>query len=453
MAAKPVYGPVRPPKWHRGPTNELHNAAGSGCVPHTAALLSGEKEFSHYGTGHGCCAQHTTGASAGEIDIDEGDETGMTPLIYAVQGGYPRVVRMLLEAGANVAVEADTRYTALHACAVTGRQDVAQMLIDAGANLDSWNEDGMTPLLFAASDGKLAVAKVFIAAGANVDARAANGETALLSAAHRGHVDMVKLLLAAKANPRLGTTNTRADGFKWICLPLDAASESGHESVVKELLNLGLKACGGPSGGRDALWMAAQDDRVGVLAMLRDVGVVDMGKAIIVAAGFGREASVRFLLKQERATTQRGYANTRDENGRTVFYRAAWGAYPRIGRWLLDAGADETLASVVQPFLGYDMRFEDTALNLVLRSLDARRYRFEPATDDQMLRLQAFRRLLLQMDAVRAISWPWPSSPPSIPHAVSGGTVATSKPDKLMLPTKWKRTGGRRVLVAQLFRW
>ncbi|CAM9190056.1 unnamed protein product, partial [Ectocarpus sp. 6 AP-2014] len=448
---KPVYGPVRPPKWPRGPTNELHNAAGSGCIPHTAALLSGDKEFSH--KGHGCCAKHKTGASAGEIDINEGDETGTTPLIYAAQGGYSRVVRMLLQAGANVAVEADTMYTALHGSTVTGRQDVAQMLIDAGANVDAGNEDGMTPLMFAATDGKLAVAKVFIAAGAKVDARSANEETALCRAAQVGHVDMVKLLLAAKANPTLGSMNMRMDGLKWICLPLDAASERGHESVVRELLNLGLKACGGPSRGRDALFMAAQDNRVGVLTMLRDAGVVDRGKAIVAAAGFGREASVRFLLKQERATTRIDYANTRDEAGRTLFYRAAWGAYPRIGRWLLDAGADETLASVVQPFLRYDnMRFEDTALKLVLRSLNAKQYRFEPATDDQMLRLQAFRRLLLQIDAVRAISWRWPTPVPSIPQGVNGGTVATSKPVKLM-PIKWRRTGSRHVLAAQLFRW
>lgn len=298
---------------------------------------------------------------------------------------------MLLQAGANVAVEADTMYTALHACTVAGRQDVAQVLIDAGANLGAGNEDGMTPLMFAAVGGKLAVAKVFIAGGAKVDARAANGETALFSAAHRGHVDVVTLLLAEKANPTLGRTNTRMDGVKWISFPLDAASEGGHESVVRELLNLGRKACGGPSRGSDALWLAAQDDRVGVLAMLRDVGVVDRGKSIVVAAGFGREASVKFLLKQRWAKTQKDYANTRDENGRTLFFRAAWGAYPRIGRWLLDVGADEALASVVQPFLSYDMCFEGTALNLVLRSLDAKRYRFEPATNDQMLRLQAFR--------------------------------------------------------------
>ncbi|CAB1117051.1 unnamed protein product [Ectocarpus sp. CCAP 1310/34] len=73
----------RPPKWPRGPTNELHNAAGSGCVLHTAALLSGDEEFSH--KGHGCCAKHETGTSAGEIDINEGDETGTTPLMYAAQ--------------------------------------------------------------------------------------------------------------------------------------------------------------------------------------------------------------------------------------------------------------------------------------------------------------------------------------------------------------------------------
>ncbi|CAB1117054.1 unnamed protein product [Ectocarpus sp. CCAP 1310/34] len=71
-----------------------------------------------------------------------------------LQGGYPRVVRMLLQAGANVAVEAATMYTALHGSTVTGCQ-VAQMLIDAGANnVDAGNEDGVTPLMFACCDGR-----------------------------------------------------------------------------------------------------------------------------------------------------------------------------------------------------------------------------------------------------------------------------------------------------------
>lgn len=64
------------------------------------------------------------------------------------------------------------------------------------------------------------------------------------------------------------------------------------------------------------------------------------------AAGFGREAAVRFLLREKRAkASSSAYANSCDEIGRTVLYRAAWGAYPRIARFLLDAGADEKVPS------------------------------------------------------------------------------------------------------------
>ncbi|CAM9542755.1 unnamed protein product, partial [Ectocarpus fasciculatus] len=104
----------------------------------------------------------------------------------------------------------------------------------------------------------------------------------------------------------------------------------------------------------------------------------------------------------------------------------------------------ETLTSRTEIFAACFPCFEDTALKLVLRSLNAKVYRFEPATDDQMLRLQAFRRLLLQLEAVRAISWSWPISVPFIPHGVKGGAATTTKSIKLM-PTKWRRTGGRHV--------
>ncbi|CAM9615005.1 unnamed protein product, partial [Hapterophycus canaliculatus] len=315
---------------------------------------------------------------------------------------------MLLEHGANVAVQGDHGFSALHAAAMFGHARVAEMLLDAGACVDIRNDEGFTPLSTAAQKQDPAVLRLLIEAGANVDNRTFDGATPLWFAAASGSLDCVKELLRAKANPVYAKGNADLSGRDWASVPLDVASQTGQTHVVRELLKLGIKVCGGPTRGRDALWTAAQDNHVEIMALLRDVRVVDKRKGLVQAAGFGREAAVRFLLRENMAkTTSSAYANSYDEIGRTVLYRAAWGAYPRIARFLLDAGADEKVSSQAQLTMGLLLFFEDTPMALVERSLEEKMYRFERATEEQLLRLEAIRRLLLQVDAVRAVSWLW----------------------------------------------
>ena len=211
-----------------------------------------------------------------------------------------------------------------------------------------------------------------------------------------------------------------------------------------------MKACGGPSRGKQALFFAAQDNHVGVMALLRDAGVVDSSKALVAAAAFGREAAVRFLLRQKSGSA---YTNSSDDAGRTVLFRAVWGAHSRITKWLLDAGADESLSSLAQMsdvFDGGAMFGHDTPLALARRSVEKRQYRFDRATDEQLLHLKAIHRLFLQADAVRANSWGWP------PRAAA--TTSSARVGPGLLPLVRRKPGARRVLdprvvLARLVRW
>ena len=78
-------------QWPRGPRNELHKAADVGSIERTVALLS-----------------------SGAVDIDQGDQNGFTPLMFASVLGHSGVVRILLHKGANASMVADGGCTALH---------------------------------------------------------------------------------------------------------------------------------------------------------------------------------------------------------------------------------------------------------------------------------------------------------------------------------------------------
>ena len=221
----------------RGSANELHSAARAGSVERTIALLS-----------------------RGVIDIDEGEPTGMNPLMIAAIRGHLRVVEILLEKGADVsAVDDDAGFSPLHCSAAAGQVAATKVLVKAGADLEA---------VVSSADG-----------------------TPLHVAARTGHSEVVRVLIEAGANP-----NSLLGG---VCVPLDLAAFRGHSEVAHQLIQeCGIEGCGGESVGMGALRAAAEEQHVEIMCLLTSAGVVDTGAALIGAAGFGREASVKFLLQR-----------------------------------------------------------------------------------------------------------------------------------------------------------
>eukprot|EP00903_Cladosiphon_okamuranus_P012099 g11354.t1 len=421
----------------RGPLNGLHLAAFDDSTKRTIELLS-----------------------RGSIDVNQLNEGGWTPLIVAAMRGSSRVARILLDRGADVSITEDRGNTALHLCSANGHLSVAVDLMKAGADLEVKASDGWTPLHLAARGGYSEVTAALIEAGACVDCRIPTGATPLYLAAWKGHWDTVRNLLHAGANPLAMDTIDRDAP-----IPLDVAAGKGHSEVVHELLQqVGIKGCGGDSGGVDALCAAAvKAQHLGIMAMLTNAGVVDTGKALMGAVGGVREASVKFLLQQRRTTSGLlGYANS------AVYmplyfsievFPTAEGLplliSPRVVRLLLDAGADTTLP-LRFPGNRRVREFNGTPLALVDRDIREKKVGGLDATKEQMDRLEAVRRLLLRVEAVHAVSWLW-GSPAA---ALVGGnlqrksrTDAASTPLGRMLPILRRRAGRRRVLLAALFRY
>lgn len=200
--------------------------------------------------------------------------------------------------------------------------------------------DGKGPLHRASQAGHVAVVHALLAAGADPESLTLVGETPLLLAAINGRVDVVRVLLRESVNPAHPMTLPTGKMF----VALDAAAQQGHREIARELLALGVDACGGPRRGVVGLCLAAQREKLEMLATLRDGGVVDTWKALYDSCNQGRGSSVKFLLRQDWGIPKSTYVNARNDLGYTPLWLAAATASPRIVRWLLDAGADETAA-------------------------------------------------------------------------------------------------------------
>lgn len=80
-------------------------------------------------------------------DVDLKDDHEYTPLMLALESGYSKLVRVLLEAGANhKVIFSYSQYTPMHVAAYYAYGDILKALIKAGADLNALDEDQCTPL-------------------------------------------------------------------------------------------------------------------------------------------------------------------------------------------------------------------------------------------------------------------------------------------------------------------
>jgi hypothetical protein len=140
-----------------------------------------------------------TGAEVNVLD----KEYNMTPLAQAASQGNLELIRILLNAGADVNGRNREGLTPLMQASTQADVEVVQSLLDAGAKIDLRDDDGQSALHHAADEADAEVLKALLDAGASVDARDEAGRTALMVAAENGDEDNVLVLLKAGASVNL----------------------------------------------------------------------------------------------------------------------------------------------------------------------------------------------------------------------------------------------------------
>ena len=104
-------------------------------------------------------------------DVDAKDGYNGTGLIRAAHRGYVEIVRRLLAAGVEIAHVNRLGWTALLEAIILGdggeaHTEVVRLLVDAGADVDLADGDGVTPLEHARRKGYTAIAEILTDAGA-----------------------------------------------------------------------------------------------------------------------------------------------------------------------------------------------------------------------------------------------------------------------------------------------
>lgn len=164
-----------------------------------------------------------------------------TVLMIAVEGGHLELVENLLDRNINVNAADDSGWTALHGAASSGSPKLVRLLLDAGARADVLDEYfGATPLVFAARLGHTDVLKVMLEKDVDVDQRDRDGNTALMMATLWLKPQSVKVLL-------------------------DAGADANAEKIEPHFLT-------GEEHAFTALWFAVSDGNLEITRMLLDAG-------------------------------------------------------------------------------------------------------------------------------------------------------------------------------------
>ena len=111
-----------------------------------------------------------------------------------VENEGEEIVRLLIEAGADVEAKFDDGRNALIHTAGNPAAGSAAMLIEAGADVNVQSKSGWTALMRAARYGRTETVKLLIEAGADVNAISNDGETALMLATQYDHTGVVDIL-------------------------------------------------------------------------------------------------------------------------------------------------------------------------------------------------------------------------------------------------------------------
>lgn len=235
----------------------------------------------------------------GSTDINQQDDTGRTPLMYACWNNAPDVVKQLLDHGADTDISDREGRTPLHCVAESGNAVIMDLLVKAGADVNAVNSVGTTPLMTMAMCGKTAAALKFIRNPlVDTNLRDNSNRTAIVYAMYSGQHQLVKVLLETQDDDTDMHGNTN----------LHYACFHGQAEIVKLI----LQKC------PDSIDKANNDGETPLMLVARNANFV-IAKLLIVS---GAEVNC---------------ANTK---GIMPLHMAAYNGNLMLGEELIAAGAD-----------------------------------------------------------------------------------------------------------------
>lgn len=193
-------------------------------------------------------------------NINYQNEDEDTALHLASVHGRVKVVKLLLERGAEVNAKQKSELTALHLASLKGHTEVVKLLLEHGAEINAKQQSGITPLHYSIGEGYTEVATLLLEHGADVNAKQKNGITPLHIASLKGHIKALKFLLEKGAE-----VNAREEQG---LTALHAAASKGDAEAISLLIEKRADVNAKDEKGSTPLHLAAFNGHIQALKLL-----------------------------------------------------------------------------------------------------------------------------------------------------------------------------------------
>ncbi len=277
------------------------------------------------------------------------NEAGLTPLMIASGQGNAAMVKLLLDAGADVfTVEPRAGGSALHKACQGGNVEVVRLLVEAGAFLD-WvaPTTGHTPLMDALWFKWPAIVEYLLQKGAGLNLYTHYGFSLLQHFEYELNVNVIgkERLLEAEKMIRQRQLSDEKEKERQ---QLMAAVAGNDLEKVQQLIRAGANLedrypiLNGFNDGHTPLHVAARDGYLQIVAELLDAGAnvnavePTFGAVPLHKSVYNGHIEITALLVQRPGIDLNFQGAT---NGYTALHDALWHGYEQCARILIDAGA------------------------------------------------------------------------------------------------------------------
>lgn len=149
--------------------------------------------------------------------LDEADEQGWTPLLWACRNNNQEAAEMLIARNASVTAKAKDGKTAAMLAIMESGDDLTMLLISHKVGVGTKDQRGRTLIFYAIESERVEVVKWLLKKGAQADVKAKDFTTPLMVASHQGHIKIAADLLKRDAN-------------------INAANLSGNTSIMLSVM-------------------------------------------------------------------------------------------------------------------------------------------------------------------------------------------------------------------------
>ncbi len=279
------------------------------------------------------------GLLSDDMDINQAEDDGWTPLHEACSKGHKAVVMLLLQNGATAVINQADKYgyTTFHMACYTGHEAVVRLLLQQGADINQANDNGYTPLHIACSqDYEAVVALLLQQDGIRINLRSNFGRTPFFTAikSARGR-KAATLLLEVLYQTRKGYSQIKAvmkkDG-------LEADKIAFVKSHVKNLNQVkAAKQLAFAATNQGQFIQACAKGQLRQVKKLFTTPGVDINApcayhetALFKACAEGRTNVVKFLLRQKGI-----HSHQADNAGQTPLHIACADGHTKVVKLLL----------------------------------------------------------------------------------------------------------------------